>query len=445
MTEHESQSSSSGSRSPGSGETAVVAEFDSFNDLLDRCASRICEEGLLVSSESDAELGSTLKFELRIRDGFCVLAGAGEVVQAGRTADSDSTHFDVAVRFVDLDMPSLKLLPRLIEHYRKRGMALLDLPPGPVPQTAERTISEPVEPAPLTLDDLEAELTGHSETSGEAGPSEQEGADIVIGEVPGDLLVEAEDVVQPDPRSGEVSEEFVAEDEIRVEDLMSGQDSEFGSDVLVTPPELEGPPIDPGLPWLPDETETKKRSDLWLILLLAIVGALLGVGFYYFYLNRDEGSRSDRLDRDTMQTSPESAVLPEPPPSLVTNDPSETELTDALPLPLTRVDRITWDSSDRETVVVLWADGDFQTGRFEAMRVDEDPPREVIKILDVSQPFTEDRLQIGTDHVRQIRTAIHQGVEYQELHVVADLVDSSVELQRTEADGTQLRVYFSRS
>jgi hypothetical protein len=94
---------------------------------------------------------------------------------------------------------------------------------------------------------------------------------------------------------------------------------------------------------------------------------------------------------------------------------------------------------------VLWADGDFQTGRFEAMRVTEGPPREVIKIRDVSQPFVEDRLQIGTDHVKQIRTAIHQGVEYQELHVVADLVDSSVELKRTEADGTQLRVYFSRS
>jgi hypothetical protein len=385
-----------------------------------------------------------LNFELRIRDGFCVLAGEGEVVQASRTADSDSTCFEVAVRFVDLDMPSLKLLPRLIEHYRKRGKTLLDLPPSPAPKMAERTISEPMEPAPLTLDDLEEEFTGHSGSSGEAGPSEQKGADIAIDEVPGDRLEEAEDIGQPDSRGGDATQEFVAEDEIRVEDLMSGQDSELGSDVLESP-ELEEPPIDPGLPWLPDESETKKRSDLWLILLLAIVGALLGVGFYYFYLNRDEGSRSERLDRDTLQTSPESVALPEPPPSPVTVDSGETELTDALPLPLTRVDRITWDSSDRQTVVVLWADGDFQTGRFEAMRVTEGPPREVIKIRDVSQPFVEDRLQIGTDHVKQIRTAIHQGVEYQELHVVADLVDSSVELKRTEADGTQLRVYFSRS
>ncbi len=445
MTEHESQSSSSDSQPPRSGDAAVVVEFDSFTDLLDRCASRISEEGLIVSSESDAEPGSILNFELRIRGGFCVLSGAGEVVRAHQPGDSDSTEFEVAVRFVDLDMPSLKLLPRLIEHYRKRGVALLELPAAPMPPVTEPPISDPVKSAPLTLADLEDEFTGHGEGSGETSVPDSEPADSALGELPAELLVEAEEVAHQEPQGGEALEEFDAEEEIRVEDLMPEQESELESDVLVTPPELEGPPEDPGLPWLPDESETSKRSDLWLILLLAIVGALLGVGFYYFYLSGDSGSRSERLDKDTPVTSSESDAFPESQSPLATIESIETEVEDSSPLPLTRVDRITWVGNESETVVVLWADGDFETDRFEAIRVAADPPREVLKIRDVSDPLPEERLQIGTDHVRRIRTAIHQGEEFQELHVVADLVDASVQLQRTEADGAQLRVYFSRS
>ena len=139
MTEHESETSRSGSRPPEADEFSVVAEFESFGELLELCAARISEEGIVLESAVLVEAGSSTKFEVRIRDGFQVLAGEGEVLRIDPVDVGDGDRSGVTLRFLHLDQPSLKLLPRLIEHYRKRGLPLLELPAGTIPLVANQS------------------------------------------------------------------------------------------------------------------------------------------------------------------------------------------------------------------------------------------------------------------------------------------------------------------
>jgi hypothetical protein len=311
MTEHESESSRSNSQAPEHGEGTVVAEYDSFSDLLNRCASRISEEGLVVIAKSAANLGSTMKFELRIRDGFSVLAGEGEVVRFEEIDEGDSSRFNVALRFLHLDQPSLKLLPRLIEHYRKRGVALLELPAGGMPLSGGETAEgPPADPPPdpqesptLTLEDLEEEFSEQDEVVGTGDSGVEMVAQISSDESSEELLVEADAMIDVEDRAEGIQDEVIGEDEFRLEDLMPAADSEVAPDLLEVPAELEGPPDDPGLPWLPEETESKKRGDLWLILLLAIAGALLGAGFYYWYMHGSESSRNETPTIESIEST----------------------------------------------------------------------------------------------------------------------------------------------
>ena len=113
--------------------------------------------------------------------------------------------------------------------------------------------------------------------------------------------------------------------------------------------------------------------------------------------------------------------------------------------PMTGVDRITWGDEAGETVVTLWADGSFQEEQIDDFRVNGEQPREVVRIRGVQRPFTQNRIEMETDHVRQIRTGFHEDDGVRSLHIVADLVDVDVQLLRTEAAGEQLKVYFSRT
>ncbi len=98
----------------------LVLELGSFQEVLDRCASRLSEEGLYFETTEAGAVGSEVKFEVRIRDSFSVLRGEGEIVRA--------TDEGVYVRLAYLDQPSLKLLPKLVEHFRRQGVPLLELP-----------------------------------------------------------------------------------------------------------------------------------------------------------------------------------------------------------------------------------------------------------------------------------------------------------------------------
>lgn len=450
----------------------LVLEFASFHEVLDSYARRLSEEGIFCTTSESREVGSEVDFHVRIRDGFSVLKGQGEVVL--------STDEGCFLRLIDLDQPSLRLLPKLLEHYRRKGVPMMELPRiatgealvteqgqaeaedtevGDLPDrdltsddlfgSADRA-PEPLNDVGLTLDDLEAEFRAEAPGSDPAAEIEVDfDVDLESEEAqaePGSVLIEAEELAISSPNEALLVPEEV---EPEIEVLATGADHE----------------IDTGLPWLPEEPEKTSRKDLWVILLLVLLGAVLGAAFYVFVI-RPNAQRSWRsapsetlqaqavpatnsrlealpVGSQTRTQAPSAEPEPVAAPASAAVDPGEPKA-DA-EAPLTGVDRITWGDEAGETVVTLWADGSFLAAQVDDFRVNGERPREVVRIRGVQRPFAQHLIELETDHVRQIRTGLHLEDGVNSLHIVADLVDIDVELLRTEAAGEQLRVYFSKT
>lgn len=471
-----------------------LLEFGSFQELLASCASRLSEEGVYFDTTEAGEIGSDVAFEVRVRDSFSVLRGDGEIVGA--------TEEGVFVRLAYLDQPSLKLLPRLVEHYRRHGIPLLELPeveeimePEKTAEVQEPTVDDlwpeeeaaaPVEPAGLTLDDLEAEfLTDDDPDEPESEPGiEQEAAqgtllvDATAASIPEEPAKEAEvdpevEPVLVDPEEliadSRESEEDLAANDIHLDELMT---SEEPSPIAMpeTAPVMEEIEIDSGVPWLPDESEKKSGRGLWVILLCVVLGAALGAAVYFFFLRPKEESSRIPASPAEIQARAVPAAQPAIEPTPMTTDPVEPPLEDRIataqqgggsaelalvasrPQPaappteiLTGVNRITWIDESDETIITLWGDGLFVAEQVDDFRVVGGAPREVVRIRGIRRPFAQQQIDLDTDHVRRIRIGLHQEADGVALHFVADLVDGDVELLRTEAAGEQLRVYFSKA
>jgi len=446
----------------------LVLELGSFQEVLDRCATRLSEEGLYFETTEDGAVGSEVKFEVRIRDSFSVLRGEGEIVRA--------TDEGVYVRLAYLDQPSLKLLPKLVEHFRRQGVPLLELPEvetaemeeaeEPPAAAAELSADDlwPEEedrpaksPVVLTLDDLEAEFLSKK---GSGLVEEDLSAETDVEP----FLVDPRDLIADTPEN----QEAFAPDDIHLNELLTAAEAAGQESNPEAAPELQ---IDPGLPWLSDEEpEKRSRKDLWLILVLIVLGAALGVAFYFFFLR--PGDDSSQVPAEPVEhrarAVPASSPIVDPapmametvqlPPEAQADEVVQAKIT-AAPKPaeprprppepsagpLTGVDRVTWNLESGETVVTFWADGLFVAEQVDDFRVVDGAPREVVRIRGIQRPFAQQQVELDTAHVLRIRVGLHEESEGAALHFVADLADDDVEIQRTEAVGEQLRVYFSKA
>jgi hypothetical protein len=542
MTGH-NQDPPSSTRSPA--ELAgpfVVLEFTSFDEFLQSCSSRISAGGIFLETEPRERVSSPLRFELRIRDGFRLLSGDGEVIRVHDPLPSSGEVAGVTVRFSSLDEASQKLLPVVLDHYRQNGIPPLDLEAEVASVEVEVTEldSAEQEPAEVTLDDLweefevvadrqsvaldnvespaevasEALLVEAGQFTGETdreGPEEElESAHSSLDEVEEDL--EAAEVAAED--EAEVETEAAAEDEAEAETTAAAEDesdldeedttAEEALDlagVLPTAPG-ESATLDGNLELLPDDmaefeavssNSWRQIRELWLLLLMALVGILIGLLVYLGYQDGFEWPWSSVSEMGQPASTELLAAyqdeVPEKPeiiteydfedPALIATKlrgptggqlPAEAATPPVVsrmeaepetpreqaraqnkppPLPaadevLTGVDRITWQESRDQTVLTLWGDGPFDTDQLVVYRLDTGTPRQVVRILGVSRPFSERNLAVGTSHVSAIRTGLHTGNVGQELHVVADLEDPTVRMRRVEPEGSQLHVYFSK-
>ena len=466
----------------------LVAEFDSFSEVLARFASRLSAKGILFEIAEKAEVGTQVSFEVRIREGFSVLQGEGEVVQV--------TDRGTYLRLAYLDQPSQRLLPKLLEYYVRQGRPLLELPQSPAaeppveieepekddlesaeakPGEEELSQDEPaVEEPPigLSLNDLEAEFSREGNLGGggsEAVPAADLGPDSrpapEVDEEPAALLVDAEifGAAPPPTPEDEAAGDFGAEEPLEPEaweevETPDGQETEDAT-------------LDAGLSWLPEEEQSKAGRSMWITLSLILIAAALGAAFYFFVLKpRLEGSEAVPDSEEPVATArpataqplaptqagaetseslsstlereegPRAAFIADSPPGR-----SLAEIPEATVEPLTGVDRITWAQESGETVVTFWADGRFGSDQVDDFRVAEGAPRQVIRVRGIRRPFTPRSVELDSDHVVRIRVGLHQEASGPTLHFVADLVDGEVELLRTEAVGEQLRAYFSKA
>lgn len=105
----------------------------------------------------------------------------------------------------------------------------------------------------------------------------------------------------------------------------------------------------------------------------------------------------------------------------------------------TVVERITFEKVPGGTTVVVWGNGALRPESYKRVSVDS-PPREVIQIRGIEQPFSPVRIVVGTPEVKQIRIGYHEKPGGNELHVVVDLAGPQVRVDRIEPDGQRLRL-----
>lgn len=151
------------------GESAalLVIEFPSFRDFIDAYSPIISEQGIFIRnadvSESNAfSVGDRVDFEVRLKDDFRLIQGAGEVVWLG-PSDAAGGAPGTAIRFRDLDEPSKRLISRLVGNYERDGGKLFEIGPeaveeDPVPTPeAEPGALGDLEPPPPDASHLTAE------------------------------------------------------------------------------------------------------------------------------------------------------------------------------------------------------------------------------------------------------------------------------------------------
>jgi hypothetical protein len=106
-----------------------------------------------------------------------------------------------------------------------------------------------------------------------------------------------------------------------------------------------------------------------------------------------------------------------------------------------RLERITWQEGPGGTEVVLQGNGSFSRQSYVHLRIEGEPPRELVRLVGVRWPFTE-RLTVGTRQVRQVRTGLHSVPGGSELHVVLDLTGSGVEITGIDLDDRRLLIHL---
>ena len=85
--------------------------------------------------------------------------------------------------------------------------------------------------------------------------------------------------------------------------------------------------------------------------------------------------------------------------------------------------------------------GAIRSEVYSRTRIDGNPPRELIRLTGIRQPFNRARIVAGSKELLQVRTGYHAG---NQLHVVLDLAHPSVQVTEVEEGPKQLRVRLQR-
>ncbi len=109
-----------------------------------------------------------------------------------------------------------------------------------------------------------------------------------------------------------------------------------------------------------------------------------------------------------------------------------------------RVLNVIWERQGDELLVTVFLDGRVEEWQYSVARL-ASPPRELVRIQGIRQPFARSELPVSSDLAERVRIGFHPGRRGSELHLVVDLADPGVVLDKSEAVGQEIRLYFARS
>lgn len=458
--------------------TEVHLKLEELPDPVTAVTTNVSLGGMSVAIQRPAEIGSLAAFELEV--GGALVEGTGEVAWIRGAADGIDQPSGMGIRFRYLSPGSRERIFRLVQWYANQGGGAsgeavaaasteLSPPPGglkaPVPkresalEATQAGIPAPEFPPPAPPPPTPPPMA-RVMPSGRVIPAEPEPL------VPEDLLAEL-------PLAGEPAGFEIAEPE----------------PPLVVPAAAEEPRISPAevaqaAPARPRSNSSSRgagyarprRLGFWGILaLLILLGSALLAAVAWWpvvlrVLGKENGkpaatfeTRSDlpreaeasvpsRRDATRMASVPSTPqpVAAEPPAQANPTEPSSAEPAATEPAPpeptpvaagpARQVRRISWESAEGATTLVVETDGVLKSSSASASLLSGDSPRVVLKIKGIDRKYPEARLEVGTPQVATIRTALHDLPAGPELHVVLDLRARNLELDATRISGNELRL-----
>ena len=515
-------------------------QFDSFRAFVDEYSSRLSERALFLVTDSPEAIGTAVEFSLGLSDEFRLLQGSGEVVWIVQES-SGETPSGMAIRILEVDEPTERLLARLVENQRKKGGKTFSVkaPPEAATVAADASPQTPAASPRTPTAEMDApaiELTSAIDLGGtqliptnlgsesqsfpldddsvDASPFQSEPSppdDAVPTAEPADSeadLLSMPDLAAPEPPVRSAAPEptvvvpipepftpdavpeppapaappgeldpFAAADSDPFQTAGEPGGTFFEESAASIAPPVEMPDLQTSASWLPDaRSESGKSSRPYFKIALAITlvaAALFAVGAFMGDFTRGFGQAevaetlgspgaADPVDGEGPAGTPSGEEAPlvlagdaDPPPAetgaeaVATAPPTRTReaarptaASDPAPR-LTGIERLTWSETRSGTLLEILADGRIEPSAFEVIRVDSGAPRAVIKIRGVSRPYSTSATPVNTAQIKQVRSGFHVLPEGSEIHLVADLTSSAVEIAVASVEGARLRIRFT--
>jgi uncharacterized protein (TIGR02266 family) len=101
----------------------IKLRYRKLDSFISKFATNVSTEGMFISSRKPKEVGTELRFELRLADDSRVISGLGEVMWV-RHYDKDNPKepHGMGVRFIQLSKSSKEMIRKMIASREKRGL-----------------------------------------------------------------------------------------------------------------------------------------------------------------------------------------------------------------------------------------------------------------------------------------------------------------------------------
>ncbi len=449
----------SGNDSPGTASSAsasplrVDLRFASFTEFISAYGKLVSTAGMFLVSDSPPSVGSRVALRLRLDDGFPLILAEAQVLWLGRVDSSPAAPSGAALRFLSLDERSTTLIDHMVAQQRRDGGRLFDLTP-PAPQPSDQSVGR----------STEADAGVDGPVVPEDDPWAAETA-AVPAALPTGPETAAQDVFETAETSPLTDRQPAGREASRL----------LLSEALGEPsPAADRPPAIDYAPARAEDEPAPARS--WLAQPTTIVGMLAAavLAVWVFSALRSDQQPPPTVEVAAAATAPVSspASPTQAPPATAAAAPSQPAVppharaaatpppqTDSplIPtrraqpppiataaVPATRVVDISWRHTDGTTKVVIETDGAVSPARVRHFDMDN-PPRFVVRLLRIRQPYQPYELAVATPQLSRIRVGYHEERRPPELHIVLDLADPGQRILGVDIGSRSLTVTIGSS
>ncbi len=464
--------------------------YDSFASFISDYVSNVSRGGMFISTTQVRPPGSRLTFELRLRDDYPLIRGRGEVVWVRRDGTGDAERATgMAVRFIELDQQSAELIERMIEQHRREGGTPFAIGESGSATAEEEASGEETAAPVVAAGESQLELEGEGLPGGDvfalpeeppAGPPPAAPVDVFSGP-PAEPEPPPPEAEPPAYESREPVREELPPIEPWPEPEPSAADDElplsFGFE---EEPASSGSPASPEVKlqhgveerFEPVVSSPRRRRRRWplvagvlsLLVVVAAVAALWQRGLITLPFLEGGAAAPTPEPAPTATAVPapaapvaDGAVAPVAPAAAGISDrgPGEgqaaatpapsapTPVEVVPPEPATAVESIGLSQEGAATVLRIVTNGSLERSRLREYRL-ENPPRQVLRIAGITEPYDDHPLQVGGPLLTRVRVGFHPEMSPPELHVVVDLAGAGVKLDSLKVSGADVVLRFTQ-